>query len=155
MDRKSMLREWGIALLRVSVGGVFIAHGAQKLFTFGLSGTEGFMAQQGIPFPFLSALAVTATELFGGLALVAGAFTRWAALPLAFAMFVAVAAVHWGGGFFLPDGVEYALTLMVASVAITLTGAGAFSVDGLLSKRREEKTVLVSRRPAAQLVEAR
>ena len=89
----------------------------------------------GIPFPTLSAVAVTAAELLGGLALVAGFGTRWAALPIAFSMAVAALTVHLKGGFFLPNGVEYVLTLFVASVALSLTGSGAFSIDGLRSRR--------------------
>ena len=136
MDRSDKFRDWGIAILRIAIGGIFVAHGAQKLFVYGLSGVEGFMSQAGMPFPWLSALAVSATEFFGGLALVAGVFTRWSAMPLAFAMFVAVTAVHLKDGFFLPDGVEYALTLMLASIALVFTGSGAFSVDGILVRRR-------------------
>ena len=137
MERSDKFRDWGIAILRIAIGGIFVAHGAQKLFVYGLSGVEGFMSQAGIPFPWLSALAVTATEFFGGLALVAGVFTRWSAMPLAFAMFVAVTAVHLKGGFFLPDGVEYALTLMLASIALVFTGSGALSVDKMVVRRKK------------------
>src|SRR5688572_30380529 len=107
-------KDWGIAVLRVAVGGIFVAHGVQKLAVFGISGLAGFMSQLGIPFPTLSAVAVTAAELGGGLALVAGLFTRWAALPIAFSMAVAAVTVHLKGGFFLPDGIEYVLTLFLA-----------------------------------------
>jgi putative oxidoreductase len=128
-------KDWGIALLRVAVGGVFVAHGVQKLAVFGISGLAGFMSQLGIPFPTLSAVAVTAAELGGGLALVAGLFTRAAALPLAFSMLVAAVTVHLKDGFFLPNGVEYVLTLFLASLALVLTGSGALSVDRLFEKR--------------------
>ena len=134
----------GLAVLRIGVGGVFVAHGLQKLIVFGIPGVAGFMSQLGIPFPTLSALAVTATELLGGLALVAGAFTRIAALPLAFSMLVAGLTAHLKGGFFLPSGVEYVLVLFLASVALALTGPGAWAVDNLripkaveLPRRRE------------------
>ncbi|HEX7900291.1 MAG TPA: DoxX family protein [Planctomycetota bacterium] len=129
----------GLAVLRIGVGGVFAAHGLQKLIVFGIPGVAGFMSQLGIPFPTLSALAVTATELLGGLALVAGAFTRLAALPLAFSMLVAGLTAHLKGGFFLPSGVEYVLVLFLASVALALTGPGAWAVDNL--RRRPAKEV--------------
>lgn len=136
MNRSNESREWGIAILRVTVGGVFVAHGAQKLFVYGIPGVAGLMGQLGIPFPTLSALAVIAAELLGGLALVAGLFTRWAALPIAFSMVVAAATVHLKNGFFLPDGAEYVLTLLLASAALVLTGGGALSIDRLLARRR-------------------
>ena len=121
------------------MGGVFAAHGLQKLIVFGIPGLAGFMTQLGIPFPTLSALAVTAAELLGGLALVAGAFTRLAALPLAFSMLVAGLTAHLKGGFFLPSGVEYVLVLFLASVTLALTGPGAWAVDNL--RRRPAKEV--------------
>jgi len=129
------MKDGGIALLRVGIGGIFVAHGIQKLAVFGIPGLAGFMGQIGVPFPTLSALAVTAAELGGGLALVAGLFTRWAALPIAFSMLVAAVTVHLRAGFFLPNGVEYVLALFLASVALALTGSGSFSVDRLLEKR--------------------
>lgn len=141
----------GLAILRIGVGGVFVAHGLQKLFVFGLAGLSDFMAQAGLPFPALSALAVTATELLGGLALVAGFQTRLAALPLAFAMLVAALAVHLKAGFFLPDGIEYVLVLFLASVTLALTGPGAWAVDTLL--RRPPAEVRPLRRPELLEVE--
>ena len=131
--------EAGLAVLRIGVGGVFAAHGLQKLAVFGIPGLAGVMTQLGIPFPTLSALAVTAAELLGGLALVAGAFTRLAALPLAFSMLVAGLTAHLKGGFFLPSGVEYVLVLFLASVTLALTGPGAWAVDNL--RRRPAKKV--------------
>jgi putative oxidoreductase len=139
--------------LRIVVGGVFVAHGAQKLFVYGIPGVAGLMGQIGVPFPVLSAVAVTAAEFLGGLALLAGFFTRWAALPLAFSMAVAAATVHLKAGFFLPNGVEYVLTLFAATVALSLTGSGAFSIDGLLARR--EKAVRPAERPMAQPVQVR
>jgi putative oxidoreductase len=139
MNRSSGMKEWGIAILRMAVGGVFVAHGAQKLFVYGIPGVAGLMGQLGIPFPTLSAAAVTAAELLGGIALVAGFFTRLAAVPLAFSMVVAAATVHLKNGFFLPQGAEYVLTLLLASVALSLAGPGAFSIDGWLAARRSER----------------
>ena len=129
-------KEWGIAILRVVVGVIFVAHGAQKLFTFGIPGVAAFMGQAGIPLPTLSALSVTGAEFLGGLALIAGFMTRWAAIPLAFSMLMAALAVHLKGGFFLPEGLEYTLALLAASVSLSLAGPGALSVDGLLERRR-------------------
>ena len=148
-------KDWGIALLRAGVGGIFVAHGIQKLAVFGISGLAGFLGQIGVPFPTLSAVAVTTAELGGGLALVAGFFTRWAALPLAFSMMVAAVTVHLKDGFFLPNGVEYVLALFVASVALALTGSGAFSVDRLLEKRSAEESVPAPEQAYPQTVDVR
>jgi putative oxidoreductase len=149
------MKDNGIALLRVAIGGVFVAHGIQKLVVFGIPGLAGFMGQIGVPFPTLSAIAVTAAELLGGLALVAGLFTRWAALPIAFSMLVAAVTVHLKAGFFLPDGVEYVLTLFLASIALVLTGSGSFSIDRLLEKRAQEKSPVEAERPYPAAVEVR
>ena len=125
----------GLLLLRAILGVVFIAHGAQKLFVYGLPGVAGSLASLGIPFPEVNAVLITATEFGGGLALLAGAATRVAAAFVAFAMGVAVVTVHLSHGFFAPQGVEFPLTLLVANLAIVLTGAGRYSVDALFTPR--------------------
>jgi len=129
--------QWGALVLRLAVGVVFAAHGWQKLFSFGLAGTAGFMEQAGIPFPYPSAVAATFAELLGGLALIAGFHTRLAALPLAFTMVVAAVSVHLKNGFFLPKGFEYTFTLLGACVALVFLGSGAASLDGIFEKRRK------------------
>lgn len=127
---------WGVAFLRLVVGIVFLAHGAQKLFVFGIAGVAGFMGQGGIPFPMLAAIVVTAVEFLGGLALMLGLFTRWAAIPLAIDMLVAILVVHLKAGFFLPNGYEFAFTLLGATLALALLGSGEASVDRVLERRR-------------------
>ncbi|MGH7362338.1 MAG: DoxX family protein [Candidatus Methylomirabilales bacterium] len=127
---------WGITVLRVVVGIVFLVHGGQKLFVFGFGGVAGFLGQVGIPAPGPAAVILTAVESLGGLALLLGLFTRWAAIPLAMVMLVAILTVHLKAGFFLPNGYEFALTLLGANVALALLGSGEASVDGMLEKRR-------------------
>ena len=130
------LQGWGVTILRVVVGIVFFVHGGQKLFIYGFGGVAGFMAQLGIPAPMLSALVVTAVEFLGGLALALGLFTRWAAIPLAINMLVAILMVHLKAGFFLPNGYEFALTLLGANIALALTGPGEAAIDAVLATRR-------------------
>ena len=72
-----------------------------------------------------------------------------------FSMVVAAVTVHLKDGFFLPNGVEYVLTLFLASVALALTGSGAFSIDRLLEKRTQEKSVAEAGRPYPATVEVR
>lgn len=130
------LQGWGITVLRVVVGMVFLVHGGQKLFVFGFGGVAAFLGQVGIPAPGLAAVILTAIESLGGLALLLGLFTRWAAIPLAFNMLVAILVVHLRAGFFLPNGYEFALTLLAANVALALLGSGEASVDRVLERRR-------------------
>jgi putative oxidoreductase len=135
MSNTSSTQAWGVTVLRVAVAIVFLMHGGQKLFVYGFHGVAGFMGQLGIPLPGFSAVVVTLVEFFGGLALLFGVATRLAALLLAIDMAVAVLAVHLRHGYFLPMGFEFALTMLLTNIALLLTGAGAASVDGLITKR--------------------
>ena len=125
-----------LAVLRVIVGAVFIAHGAQKLFVYGIAGTTGAFGGMGIPMAGVVAPLTAGIEFLGGIALVLGFGTRIAAALLAATMLGAITMVHLKGGFFLPSGVEYALTLFGAAAAIAIAGPGAASLDGRLFGRR-------------------
>lgn len=126
----------GLLVLRLAVGLVFVMHGWQKLTVFGHAGVAGMLASLGIPFPGLSAVLIIAAELGGGLALLLGAGTRFAAAVIGFSMLVAVATVHIRNGFFLPNGYEFALTMLLTNIAVIFTGAGVYSVDALVAGRR-------------------
>lgn len=128
-------QQLGIAILRIATGIVFAAHGAQKLFVYGIAGTTGAFTKMGVFMPALTAPLVACLEFAGGIALVVGLLTRLAALGLAADMLGAILLVHLAGGFFLPAGYEYALTLMSASAALALAGPGAFSVDEAIARR--------------------
>ncbi|HYG99940.1 MAG TPA: DoxX family protein [Terriglobales bacterium] len=135
--------DWGIAIARVVVGAVFAAHGAQKLFTFGIGATTQGFSQAGIPLATIVAPAVALIEFLGGLALILGLGTRIAAGLLAMVMVGAIFFVHLRGGFFLPSGVEFALTLFATNVAFVLAGPGALAVDRMFHRtdRAERSTV--------------
>ena len=133
----------GPLALRVPVGIIFAAHGAQKLFGwfggYGLEGTGQFFGSIGLNPGYLMALLAGAAEFFGGLALVLGLLVRPAAAALAFAMLVAIFAVHWSHGFFMSsNGIEYALALFAASASLLASGGGRYSVDAALAPRAEE-----------------
>jgi len=130
---------FGPTVLRVTVGAVFIAHGAQKLFGVlggpGLTGTTAMLAGLGLPYAYPLAILLSVVEFGGGILLVLGGLTRWAALALAVDMAVAIWTVHYRNGFFLSDqaarggGVEYAMVLLAALVCLMMIGPGAWSVD--------------------------
>jgi putative oxidoreductase len=126
----------GLALLRAAVATIFIAHGAQKLFVYGMSGVTGAFGQLGIPFPEITGPLVALLEFFGGIALLVGLLTRTAALGLAITMVGAMVMVHAPGGFFLPNGIEFTLLLSAASLGFAIMGGGEFSIDALLARRR-------------------
>lgn len=126
----------GLTVLRIAVAIVFLMHGGQKLFVLGFHNVTGMMSFLHIPLPHLSAIVVTLVEFIGGLMLLFGAGTRLAALLLAIDMAVAILKVHLKGGFFLPAGYEFALTLLLANIALLIGGGGSASVDGALAKRK-------------------
>jgi putative oxidoreductase len=132
---------WGALALRIPVGIIFAAHGAQKLFGwfggYGLEGTGHWMDSIGLTPGYLMALLAGAAEFFGGLALVAGLLVRPAAAALAIAMAVAIFSVHIGHGLFVQkNGFEYALALFAIAIALLFSGAGRGSVDRALSQRQ-------------------
>ena len=128
-------RHWGITILRVMVGIVFLAHGGQKVFVYGFSGVQGAFGQMGIPMPTVMGPFVALLELVGGLLLVVGVGTRWVSILLAIEMAVAVLKVHLPNGFFLPGGFEYALMMFAASCTVALEGPGAAALGRTLSKK--------------------
>ncbi|GFM81463.1 quinol oxidase [Pseudomonas cichorii] len=130
---------YGLTVLRIIVGIIFIAHGSQKLFGafggYGLEGTAQFMASQGLNPGYLMALLSGSVEFFGGLAVLIGLLARPAALGLAVLLLVAIFSVHIGNGLFMSNnGYEFALALLGGAIAILIEGAGKLSVDRAIAK---------------------
>ena len=131
---------WAPLAVRIPVGIIFVAHGAQKLFGwfggYGLEGTGQWMGSLGLNPGTLMALLAGSAEFFGGLALLFGVLVRPAAAALAFAMLVAIFSVHIGNGLFMDkNGYEFGLALLAASVSLLISGAGRLSVDEAVTAR--------------------
>jgi putative oxidoreductase len=123
----------GLAVLRVSIATIFIRHGAQKLFVFGFAGVTGAFTQMGVPMPGVTGPFIALLEFFGGIALLLGLFTRPIAFLLACDMLGAILLVKMGKGF---STYELEFLLLGTSAAVALAGAGAFSLDAVLDRRR-------------------
>ncbi|MDP9201866.1 MAG: DoxX family protein [Gemmatimonadota bacterium] len=121
--------KWGMLPLRIVVGLVFLMHGGQKLFVFGLGGTADIMGKLGLPLPFMCAAIVIMVELLGGLAILLGVFARLAGALLAFEMAVAILVARLHGGFFAPYGYEFEFTLLGACLTFALNGPGQMSLE--------------------------
>ena len=128
-----------LALLRVVVGIVFLAHGWQKFFIMGIPGVTGFFTQIGAPFPALAAPFVATLELAGGAAIIAGLFARPIALLLVCDMLGSIVLVHVKNGFFVPGGIEFVMTLAAGAAAIAVGGAGTMSADRALAARKSRE----------------
>lgn len=125
-----------LTILRAATGAVFVAHGAQKLFVYGFGGVTGAFAGMGIPLPGIAGPLTALVEFFGGLALIFGLLTRLAGLGLSITMLGAIAFVHLKAGFFAPAGVEFPMTLLGSTLTLAVAGAGKFSLDAVISRRR-------------------
>lgn len=132
-----------IAILRLVLGFLFFAHGAQKMLGwfggYGFSATMGaFTNMMHIPAPF--AFLAIAAEFFGGIGLILGLLTRVAAFGITVNMLVAIFTVHLKFGLFANwsgqqkgEGIEYHLLVLAITIFLMIKGAGAFSVDRKLA----------------------
>jgi putative oxidoreductase len=132
---------WSRLVVRLALGVVFFAHGAQKVF--GWFGGHGLKAtvqvfQQYLKIPPGATVVAALLELVGGAAMLVGFLARPFALGLIVIMVTAIAKVHWKNGFFLAsqpgqgNGWEYNFALMAMAAAVLIGGAGALSLDVLL-----------------------
>ncbi len=133
---------WSTLVVRVVLGVIFFAHGAQKVLGwfggYGLKGTVGYFTSLGLALPI--AYLVCFFEFFGGIGLILGLFTRLAALAIIIVMVGAIAKEHWQHGFFLNwsltagkgHGYEANLAFIAMALACLIAGAGALSLDRLI-----------------------
>jgi putative oxidoreductase len=126
--------DFGPLVLRLALGAVFIFHGAQKLFGVwggpGLDGVAGYVGSLGFRPPYAWAVALGVTEFAGGVLVLLGLFTRYAALGIAIVMAIAIARVHWGRPFDVTKGgMEFALINLAVALSLVFTGGRAGSID--------------------------
>ncbi len=126
--------------LRLSLGVIFIGHGAQKVFgSFNGPGLKRFISFPA-PFPFMRPAwlwmgAAAFAELIGGVLLLLGLLTRLGAFLIVCVMLTAIIGVLWPA-FFAPAGMELALALLGGALALLIAGGGQASVDRIISGRR-------------------
>jgi len=140
----STRNEYAALILRLALGVVFFAHGAQKaLGWFGGYGFARTLTQftTGMHIPEPLAVLAIAAEFLGGLGLILGFLARVAAAGIAVNMIVAIATVHYRMGFFMNwsgtkkgEGFEFHLLVLAIAVAVIIRGSGALSIDGLLAR---------------------
>lgn len=127
---------YGIALLRVSLGILFLAHAGLKVFIFTVPGFVGYFASLGLP--AVLAYATLALEVFGGIALVLGIYAPWVALPLALEMLGTIVMVHGANGWLFTNkggGWEYPALWAITLLALSLLGDGAFAMRPAVGRR--------------------
>lgn len=132
MDR-GVNPELGLAILRVVVGVIFIAHGAPSLFG-GMEGTAAFMDSLGIPLPVVAAWTISLLEFLGGISLIVGFLVTPVALLLATHMMAGIILVHAARGFYVlgpnaSGGIEYSLLLTASLLMLVFGGPGLAAMD--------------------------
>jgi putative oxidoreductase len=144
-------RRWVPIPMRMILGVGFMVHGWAK-WSRGPAAFAELLKQVDVPWPLVNAWLVTLLEIFGGLALLMGAFVAIISIPLILSMLGAMLTVNIKYGFsavntigltpegpqFGPPGYEINLLYIAGLVALILGGAGPLSIDALRSRRRQQ-----------------
>lgn len=147
--KKKNYQQLAPLILRLIIGYGFMVHGWAKLSNSS-AGFEKLLTQTGVPFPHITSWIVPLAEMLGGLAIFSGFFIRITAIPLIFTMLVAMFTIQINYGFssvktigltphgplFGPPGYEINLLYIAGLISLMLTGAGIFSIDGVIADRR-------------------
>ncbi len=138
----------GLLILRLVLGLIVAAHGAQKVFGWwggpGMATWTAGMTRMRIRPPLLWAWISALSELLGGLAVALGLLSPLGSFAIVAAMAVAIAVVHWPNGFWNGKrGYEFNLSLVGPAVALALTGPGSYSADELLHVHLPEPLTLI------------
>lgn len=138
LSSKASVSSIAVLILRLVLGTIFFAHGAQKVFGafggHGITGVIGMTTSFGLPLPVVFAWLVALIEFAGGIAVFLGFFTRVAAFGICINMTVAIIKVHMKNGLFAPMGFEFPLSLLAIALSLVVSGGGRISIDFLLHK---------------------
>lgn len=139
-DRYTQTRDLGVLIVRLTTGGLLAGHGAQKVFGafggYGLEGTAGWLESLDLKPGKQWALAAGASELGGGLLTALGLFHPVGPISSLGAMTVAIRKAHWGKPIWVTEGgAELPLTNISIAIALSLVGAGRYSLDELFGVR--------------------
>ena len=138
VDRADWLIDVALLVGRCFIGACFVTHGLGKLGLVGTGDMEGFvdwLRSLGLPMPAVQARMAMLTEIFGGMMLITGLFTRPACVLLIGTMLVAGRLGHKGAGYLItndPPGAEYTINLAVICGVFALLGPGRASLDFLV-----------------------
>jgi putative oxidoreductase len=150
MKTQNKTFDFTLLFVRISLGFIIAAHGAQKLLGwfggFGYEGTMGFFTSV-IGIPYLLAFLVIVLESLGMIALMAGFASRVICVSLIAIMIGAIITTHASHGFFMNwfgsqggEGFEYHLLIMALAVVIVVNGSGIYSIDHLLAMKAFRKS---------------
>ncbi|HZR57935.1 MAG TPA: DoxX family protein [Terriglobales bacterium] len=122
------LQPLALFVLRLVLGVIMIGHGYSKVFG-GLHHHVQFVSSLGLPgwLAYLSAAA----EFFGGILVIVGLLTRFAALAIAINLSVAIVKVHWHNGLLGNGGYQFPLALVAIAFALIFFGAGPIALEAL------------------------
>ena len=133
----STTREIAFLIARILLGVILIAHGWDKFAITGLEGVTGFFDSLGIPAAGIAAIAAAVVELLGGILIILGVFTRIVAALVAIDMLFAALFAHVSSGIFVTNnGWELTGAIGAGALLLIAVGAGAWSIDGVLAKRK-------------------
>ncbi|OWY09239.1 LysR family transcriptional regulator [Thioclava sp. F42-5] len=129
------LAPYGVLVLRLLTGALFLTHGLTKLFVFTPAGTMGFFESLGLP-GWLGIVTMSA-EILGGIALLTGIYARIVSFGLGFILLGAAFTAHWGNGFGFSNqggGWEYPVMWAIVQFTLAALGDGAYALRPLIRK---------------------
>ena len=130
--------EFAVPILRIALGAVLVPHGMQKLFGMfggmGVSGNAALFERLGYTPGIFWGTLVGCTEFIGGILLILGLFTRFAAAAVFIFMIVAVKFTSAKGFFWSAGGMEYPILIGICALYFLMRGGGAYSLDHKLGR---------------------